>query len=393
MIKLNEENKNLCCGCEACKEICPVNCITMEYDSEGFLFPVVDKEKCINCNKCVGVCSIFSEKKNLDEKIKNIEVFAAWNKDEKTRKESSSGGIFSLLAENILSNNGIVVGAMFNENNVVEHNFVDNIKDLYKLRGSKYVQSSTNGMYSLTKKYLDEGKEVLYSGTPCQIEGLYKFLNKKYENLFTCGIVCYGVPSPKVFEHYLNYLEKEYKSVIKKIFFRKKVNGWRNSSFYIEFKNKCFLEEEISKNKFYVGFGNNIYTRRSCSLCKYKLNSDILLGDFWGIEDSKLKITSNEGISLVITTNNKGKNIFNKIDKTLEFYSSTLDEALKKNPCIIFSKPLNEERIIFFDDFYKLDFSKIINKYLEIDKKKLTLKSLTYRLTRKIKRLLKKGIR
>lgn len=122
MIKLNEKNKNLCCGCEACKEICPINCITMEYDSEGFLFPVVDKEKCINCNKCVGVCSIFSEKKNLDEKIKNTEVFAAWNKDEKIRKESSSGGVFSLLAEKTLNNNGIVVGAMFNENNVVEHN-------------------------------------------------------------------------------------------------------------------------------------------------------------------------------------------------------------------------------------------------------------------------------
>ena len=388
MIKLNEENRNLCCGCEACKEICPVNCITMEYDSEGFLFPIVDKEKCINCNKCVSVCSIFSEKKNLDKIIKNTEVFAAWNKNEEIRKESSSGGIFSLLAENTLSNNGIVIGAMFNENNIVEHNFVNNIKDLYKLRGSKYVQSSTNGMYSLTKKYLEEGREVLYSGTPCQIEGLYKFLNKKYENLITCGIVCHGVPTPKIFSDYVKYLENKYKSKAKNIFFRKKTKGWRNSNFYIEFENKNIFEELIYKNYFFQGFGNCLYTRRSCYSCIYKLNSDIIIGDFWGIELSQSEIDDNRGISLVISTSEKGKEKLKKIENQSEYFISNLENAILKNPNILSPSYKNSARKDFYLDYNKLGFEGIINKYLETDKKKLTFLSFLYRVKRKIMRKL-----
>ena len=388
MIKLNEENRNLCCGCEACKEICPVNCITMEYDSEGFLFPVVNKEKCINCNKCVSVCSIFSEKKNLDEKIKNIEVFAAWNKDEKIRKESSSGGVFSLLAENILNNNGIVIGAMFNENNVVEHNFVDNIKDLYKLRGSKYVQSSTNGMYSLTKKYLEEGKEVLYSGTPCQIEGLYKFLNKKYENLITCGIVCHGVPSPGIFYDYLQYIGKKYENKIEKIFFRKKIEGWHKFYFEINFKNKKKYEKIFINDYFCNGFNQNLYLRNSCYSCKYKLNSDIIVGDFWGIELSRPEIDDNKGISLVILTTKKGKEILKKIENKSEYFISNLENAILKNPNILSPSYENSARKDFYLDYNKLGFEGIINKYLETDKKKLTFSSFLYRAKRKIMRKL-----
>lgn len=388
MIKLNEKNKNLCSGCEACKEICPINCITMEYDSEGFLFPVVDKEKCINCNKCVGVCSIFSEKKNLDEKIKNTEVFAAWNKDEKIRKESSSGGVFSLLAEKTLNNNGIVVGAMFNENNVVEHNIVDDIKDLYKLRGSKYVQSSTNGMYSLTKKYLDEGKEVLYSGTPCQIEGFYKFLNKKYENLITCGIVCHSVPSPQIFSAYLKYLENKYKSKAKNIFFRKKIKGWKNSNFYVEFENKNIFEESIYKNYFFQGFGSYLYSRKSCYFCKYKLNSDIIIGDFWGIELSKPEIDDNKGISLVILTTKKGKETIKELKDKMKIYKSSFEQSIIKNPHVIFSAKNFKEREKFYLDYNKLGFEGIVNKYLETDKRKLTFLSFLYRVKRKIIRKL-----
>lgn len=388
MIKLNEENRNFCCGCEACKEICPVNCITMEYDSEGFLFPVVNKEKCINCNECVSVCSIFSEKKNLDEKIKNTEVFAAWNKNEEIRGKSSSGGIFSLLAENTLNNNGIVIGAIFNENNVVEHNFVNNIKDLYKLRGSKYVQSSTNGMYSLTKKYLEEGREVLYSGTPCQIEGLYKFLNKKYENLITCGIVCHSVPSPKIFSDYIKYLENKYKSKVKNIFFRKKTKGWRNSNFCVEFENKSIFEESIYKNYFFQGFGSCLYSRKSCYSCEYKLNSDIIIGDFWGIELSKPEIDDNKGISLVILTTKKGKEILKKIENKSEYFISNLENAILKNPNILSPSYENSARKDFYFDYNRLGFEGIINKYLETDKKKLTFSSFLYRAKRKIMRKL-----
>ena len=388
MIKLNKENRNFCCGCEACKEICPINCITMEYDSEGFLFPVVDKEKCINCNKCVNVCSIFFEKKNLEEKIKNTEVFAAWNKNEEVRKESSSGGIFSLLAEEVLKNNGIVIGAIFNENNVVEHNFIDNMRDLYKLRGSKYVQSSTNGMYSLTKKYLEEGKKVLYSGTPCQIEGLYRFLNKKYENLITCGIVCHSVPSPKIFSDYLKYLENKYKSKIKSIYFRKKTKGWRNSNFYIEFMNKNIFEESIYKNYFFQGFGSYLYSRRSCYFCKYKLNADIMIGDFWGIELFKPKIDDNKGISLIVICTKKGKETFEKIKNKIGISKNSLKNSIVKNPHIIYPAKINRERKSFYFDYNKLGFEGIINKYLETDKKKLTFSSFLYRVKRKIIRKL-----
>lgn len=388
MVKLNKENRNLCCGCEACKEICPVNCITMKYDSEGFLFPIIEKEKCIKCNKCVIVCSIFSEKKNLDETIKNIGVFAAWNKEEKIRKESSSGGIFSLVAEKTLNNNGIVIGAMFNENNFVKHNFVDNIKDLYKLRGSKYVQSSTNGMYSLTKKYLEEEKEVLYSGTPCQIEGLYKFLNKEYEKLITCGIVCHGVPSPGIFYDYLKYIEEKYKDKIERIFFRKKTEGWHKFYFEINFKSKKKYENIFINDYYCNGFNQNLFLRKSCYNCKYKLNSDIIIGDFWGIELFKSEIDDNKGISLLLVCTKKGKEVLKRIKNNSESFAFKLEEATLKNPNILYPSYKNSARKNFYLDYNKLGFEKIINKYLETDKRKLKVSSFLYRFKRKIIRKL-----
>ena len=277
---------------------------------------------------------------------------------------------------------------MFNEYNIVEHNFIDGMKDLYKLRGSKYVQSSTNGMYSLAKKYLEEGKEVLYSGTPCQIEGLYKFLNKKYDNLITCGIVCHSVPSPKIFSDYIEYLENKYKNKIKNIFFRKKTKGWRNSNFYVEFENENIFEESIYKNYFFQGFGSYLYSRRSCYFCKYKINADIMIGDFWGIELSKSEIDDNKGISLVILTSKKGKEIFEKLEDKIEFFQNIFEKAIIKNPHVIFPAKINKERENFYLDYNKLGFEGIINKYLETDKKKLTFSSFLYRIKRKIIRKL-----
>lgn len=388
MIDLNNENKERCIGCEACKEVCPVFCIEMKYDDEGFLFPYIDKEKCIECKKCESVCAVY-KKVNLDlEKIKKeTEVFAVWNLNELIRKESSSGGFFSVLAERILEEKGIVIGAVFNKKFQVIHDFIEKKEELYKLRGSKYVQSSVNNTYSLTKENLKKGRKVLYSGTPCQIEGLYNFLGKNYENLVTCGIVCHSVPSPKIFASYLEYVTKSYNEKIKKIYFRKKDPEWRNSKFCIEFE-KNILKESIYKNSFFCGFGKYLYSRRSCYKCNYKINSDFLIGDFWGIELENSKIDDNRGISLVILKSLKSKMLFKDLKENIFFRKSSLKKAITKNPHILYPARRNDERETFYKDYNEKGFEYVLNKYLESDIKKLNFSNFLYRVKRKIKRSL-----
>lgn len=389
MIDLNNENKERCIGCEACKEVCPVFCIEMKYDDEGFLFPYIDKEKCIECKKCESVCAVY-KKVNLDlEKIKKeTEVFAVWNLNEPIRKESSSGGFFSVLAERILEEKGIVIGAVFNKKFQVIHDFIEKKEELYKLRGSKYVQSSINNTYSLTRENLKKGRKVLYSGTPCQIEGLYNFLGKDYENLITCGIVCHGVPSPKVFETYLEQLKKIFKEEIKEIKFREKINGWRDFNFSIFFKSGKKYSEKFNKNYYCNGFSQNLYLRKSCYKCNYKLNSDFLIGDFWGIELSDSNLDDNKGISLVILRSLKAKIIFNSLKKKLFFKENSLEKSLIKNPNILEAAFINISRDDFYKDYNKKGFEYVLNKYLENDIKRLKFANFLYRLKRKIKKKL-----
>lgn len=192
-------DKKDCCGCSSCVQRCPKQCITLKEDNEGFLYPIVNKEICISCGLCEKVCPVLSQ----GEPRKPLKVYAAKNQDEEIRRQSSSGGVFTLLAEQVIREGGVVFGAIFDENWEVKHDFAETIEGLAPFRGSKYVQSRIDDNYKKAERFLNQGRKVLFSGTPCQIAGLKRFLRNEYDNLLTVDFVCHGVPSPGVWRQYL----------------------------------------------------------------------------------------------------------------------------------------------------------------------------------------------
>lgn len=383
MINVGEKEKTTCDGCEACEQICPVDtCITMTFDEEGFRYPNVNNDICISCSKCINHCHL-ENKPTYIERFEQPIVYAAINKNESIRKKSTSGGIFSLIAENILKKGGIVFGVQLSDNQVVEHTRVDNLIDLEKLRGSKYVQSTTNGTFSEVKKLLNSNVQILYSGVPCQIEGLYAYLNKDYPNLTTVSIVCHGVPSPKVFKLYTEYLKDKYKSKIKSIFFRDKKLGWKKSLFKVEFENNKTYENIVGKDSYTNAYQTNLYLRPVCHHCTAKNTSDIVLGDFWGVDSKLPDWDDDKGTSLVLVNTNRGQKIFSELSEC-SYIEATFEHALERNPNLLyFSKP-NKGRDAFMKD---LSYGKPM-RYLMKNHMNKTIATLRNRIKRKITRIL-----
>ncbi len=354
-------NEKKCCGCHACFNICPQNAITMVKNYRGFLQPVINQEKCVNCGMCKKVCPILNRKESASYQ----KVYACYNKDITDRINSSSGGIFLLFAKEIIKRNGMVFGASFDENFNVNHICVDNLKDLKKLMGSKYVQSTIGDTYKKVKKYLEQDKYVLFTGTPCQIEGLKSYLLKDYEKLFTQDIICHGVPSPMVWRKYLEYQEKIYKEPISSVSFRNKDNGWTLFQMKILFDKKTYCKS-LKEDLFMRAFLNNVCLRSSCYDCSFKGKnrcSDITLGDYWGINNIHNKMQDNNGISLLVIHSKKGLELFNYIKESIIFEESNLDEAIKYNSAMISSVAHNKNEIKFINDINKIDFDKLVNKY------------------------------
>ncbi len=376
------KTKKDCCGCYACYNICPKECITMESDNEGFWYPKIDKNKCINCNLCKKICPIINKPNgSLYEK----KSYAVFNKNEKIRLESSSGGIFSLLAEYVINNHGNVYGAVFDEDFNVKHIKITSLQDIELLRGSKYVQSKINDIFKSIKFDLKNNKLVLFTGTPCQVSGLQSFLQKKYDTLILMDIVCHGVPSPLVWQQYIDELKQNYKQDIKSIYFRDKSTGWKTYSVKFlfdkdEYKNFGF------KDIYMKGFLKDIYLRPSCYNCKFKgieRVSDITVADFWGIENILPKIDDDKGTSLIVIHSEKGKQLFDKLSETMIFNEVDLNEVIKYNPSMICSVKYNKKR----DDFFiELNLDKSLIELI----KKYTKENFTKRAKNKIKSTIKK---
>lgn len=255
-------------------------------------------------------------KNNINNQKENTKVFALNSKEDEIRKNSSSGGAFTLISRYILKNDGVVFGAMFNEEFEVVHGFIEDINKINKLQGSKYVQSKIGDSFQKAKYFLDRGKLVYFSGTPCQIEGLKMFLRKDYENLVTQDILCHGVPSPKVWKKYIDYRKRIDLESPKHISFRNKDIGWKNFSMKFQYSNGKEYINEKNNDMFMSGFLRNVFLRMSCYNCKLKSlerNSDITLGDCWEIADLKKEMFDDKGTSFVITHSNKGEKIFEKI--------------------------------------------------------------------------------
>lgn len=320
-------NKKGCCGCTACMHVCPVKCIAMHEDEEGFLYPAIEKEKCIHCHKCEKVCPI----RNTDNLNRKTETFVGYNRNEEIRKQSSSGGVFSVIAEWILEQDGVVFGAAFDKNFEVHHIAVESKEELAKLRGSKYVQSRLENVYPEVKQYLEMDHKVLFTGTACQIAGLKKYLNKEYENLYTVDVLCHGVPSPKIWRMYLEEMKRQYNALIEKVEFRNKETGWKNYSMNIEFSNKQYFCVRYFNDKYMRMFLENIDLRPSCYSCHFKgfpRISDMTIGDSWGIEKYMPDMDDDKGTSTILVHSLKGEIIFDVIKKNLILREARLDEVL-----------------------------------------------------------------
>ncbi len=355
--------KNLCSGCSACLNICPKKAISMKKEN-GFLYPSIDYSVCIDCHNCEKICPQLSSSKKYEEPF----IIAAYAKDENIRKNSSSGGIFSLFAQKYLSNNGIVIGcAMAEDFKSAKHIAIKNEQDLRFLRGSKYLQSQTGQTFSDVKKFLLEGKNVLFSGTPCQVAGLSAFIpDSMKKNLLTIDVICHGVPSPLVWEKYIEAREKEAGAKTKAVSFRKKTDKTKEYSLFIEFENGKTFNESIKNNFYLRGFVNNLFLRPSCYNCEIKNNaykSDITLADYWGAEDVFEKEEVEKGISLVITHSEKGKKELAILQTSAFMIEVNKEAALKKNQSYYKKAKINSLTKNFMKDIKKQDIDKVLKKY------------------------------
>lgn len=360
--------KELCCGCSACEMICPINCIKMDIDEEGFKYPLLDNDKCVECQMCKEACPVQKEKLSIKR-----EAYAAINLNNNIRENSSSGGVFSALAEVILSKDGVVCGCRFDEKFNAVHDIAMNMQEVEKFRGAKYIQSHKGNIYYKVKEFLEKDKYVLFSGTPCEVAGLKTYLGKEYEKLVCCDIVCHGVPSPRLWQEYLEYVERKYSDSIKNIYFRFKEKSWKRYCTKIEFKNSIY-EEYYFNNEYMQAFLKDICLRPSCYQCEFKDNniySDITLGDYWGIEKAHPEIDDDKGISLIIVNTNKGKSILKEASENLKLIESTMQQACERNKSILVPVSKPEQREIFFQQLDRLKIDYVINQIYEqyIDKK------------------------
>lgn len=358
---INIKDKTKCCGCFGCYNICPANAIKMEEDEKGFKYPKVDKEKCVNCQLCEKVCPILNT-----TTIKNMPIaYACINKNDIVRKSSSSGGIFTLLAEDILNRKGVVFGACFNERFEVIHSYIEDQKDIQKLRGSKYVQSSINDMYKKAKEFLEKDRYVLFTGTPCQIEGLKCYLRRDYDKLYTQDIICHGVPSPKVWRKYLEFRSNKGLYEIKNIEFRNKDNGWHLYNLKIELKNETYSNNQ-NNDDYMKAFLRNTSLRESCYNCCFKKEnriSDVTLADFWGVEKICPKIDDDKGVSLVIINSEKGKKLFDSLQNKILYDKTDLTKAIQYNKSMIKSSIEDHKRELFFESLDKIEFDKLVKRH------------------------------
>lgn len=368
------KDKSNCCGCAACVQRCPKQCISMVEDNEGFLYPKVDTQVCVDCGMCEKVCPVINQS---EERIP-LGVFAAVNPDEQIRRESSSGGIFTMLAKKTIAKGGVVFGVKFNKDWMPEFGYAETMEDIVSFRGSKYVQAIVGNAYKKTEEFLKQGREVLFSGTSCQIAGLKKFLRKKYDKLLTIDIICHGVPSPKVWDQYLketcsklmkpgtdgsNFVihanGKDYKSRIESISFRSKINGWKKFSFLLKLnfhtcdgKNTDVFLENVQKNIYLRAFLSDMILRPSCYSCPAKAGkggSDLTLGDYWGIYTLVPELDDDKGVSAITVNNKRGESLMKSIG--IRLYDAPLEDLVHKNPAFVKStkRPANR------DEFFKED--------------------------------------
>lgn len=365
MKNISNYKKEDCCGCSSCISICPKACISFSNDLEGFNYPVIDENRCINCGLCIKSCPIIFRDTSEINSLFNQKIYAIKNKDIKTLKLSSSGGVFHELASFIIDKGGVVFGVKYDENFNVVYSKARTIDECMQFRGSKYVQSSIDSTYIEIKSELEKNKLVLFTGTPCYVEGLKLFLKKDYENLYTCDLLCHGTPSPKMFKEYIKFIEGKNKSKIESINMKDKKNGWEKSIINIKFKNgKCISNTKEAKLWISLFF-KHLATRPSCHKCRFtnfQRASDITIGDYWGINKFHPEFYERYGVSLMMINSHKGDYIFNNVKNKFNYILSDKDKCIQQS--LYKSATPSKRRENFWKDYNENSFKYIAKKYL-----------------------------
>lgn len=390
-------DKTECCGCNVCGDACPHHAISFEMDNEGFYYPFVKKELCVNCGICNRICPMHRVNELIKKQYDVPKCYGGYNKEINERLESTSGGIFSLLAKKMYRMGGYVGGAIYTNGFDVISYISNHEEDLRKLRKSKYVQGTSFDYYRTTKYLLDNNEKVLVCGLPCQMAALKSFLGKEYSNLLIVDILCKTCNSPKVFHKYLQDLENKYKGEVISVKERYKKAGWRSLTREIKFNNGKVYYGKGYKDPFQRGFQYNLFSRPSCYSCRFKTIpriGDITLGDFWGIEKVDISLDDNKGTSLICLNNDKGYNFFMKIIDNIMLKKVSFDNVREGNIAAFTGKgnnyPTNINRKRLFLEIDLIPFERVANRLFPYSPKsiKSIIRGLLGRLLTNIKHYL-----
>lgn len=383
--------KNLydCCGCTACEFVCGHSAIQMLPDKEGFLYPIINQDLCVDCGLCKKVCT-FQNGYDTPNNFDKPKAYAVRHKNKLELETSRSGGMFVAISDYVIDNGGAVYGTGLTDGFRVVHKRATTKLDRNEFRGSKYVQSDLSDVFVQVKADLKAGLMVLFTSTPCHTAGLYAFLrNINVEKLFVCDIVCHGVPSPLIWNDYLSYLNHKYKDQIIKVDFRDKECGWSAHSESFEFVRRKKVISQTYTHLFY----QNIMLRPACEHCKYtnlRRPSDITLADFWGWEKVSATFNSdNKGVSLVLVNTPKGESVFNLARHSIDYIESSLEDSMQPN--LVRPSQISPLRAEFWRDYDESGFLSVAKKYGNLGLKSRTIAFvITY--IRKAKKIVKKVI-
>lgn len=342
--------KEDCVGCGACVQRCPKSCIALQPDEQGFLYPQVDVSRCIGCALCEKVCPVI----NQDGSRVPRAVYAAKKRDNAVRMKSSSGGLFFALAKRIIDDGGVVFGARFDEKHDVVHDYAETVGGLAAFQGSKYVQSRTGGCYEAAGRFLREGRTVMFTGTPCQIAALRKYLRKDYgAQLVLVDVACHGVPSPRVWRAYIDSIEK---GPFDRINFRDKRNGWMDYGFSLARNGEDVFYQRSEENMYMNGFLRDLYLRPSCSACpakQGKSGSDITLADCWGIQDFLPGFDCRDGASALMINTAAGQSLVDAVASEIDLSPVAYSDVVGHNRALIESAAPSSRRAEFWHRFHK----------------------------------------
>lgn len=345
----NLASKEYCTGCTACASVCPKGCIAMASDENGFLCPVIDADQCVSCGLCEKVCPVVNP---LKVAVNMPKAYAAYSTDEAVRMQSSSGGVFTEIAKAVLADSGAVYGAAYNEQFEVVHICAESENDLARLRGAKYAQSDLRGVFANVKTKLEQGRRVLFSGTPCQAGGLKAYLRRDYDNLITVDFVCHSVPSPMAWREYVRYrAAKDSGGNLPEIInLRSKQTGWSHYQYsnlftYADGHAHADKSSESLYMKLFVG---GYINRESCAYCQfkgYRRISDLTIGDFWGIWDIAPEMDDDKGTSVVLVQTRRGAALLERIADQLILKPVTMEEASRQNQAMLKTSQPNTRRV------------------------------------------------